>query len=195
MIEFDFLGLIICTFSIFVYFIVLWKKNNVIDNIVSIVFIVYIICLVGVVFFPIPFQKSVIEIHKNYGYGKNYNIIPFKSIIEILRDDRSFVIMRQLGGNLILLFPLGIYIPIAIKNKKIINYCIIFVCTSIAIEIMQFMIGKMIGYNYRVVDVDDVILNTIGAFAGIIICKLIVLPIYNYLVNVIENKNTSVEEA
>ncbi len=191
MIDFEFLGLIFCAFSIFTYIIISWKKNNVIDNIVSIVFIVYVIGLIGVVFFPIPFQKEILLYRSPMGK----NIVPFKSIIEILKDDRSFVIMRQLGGNLILLFPLGIYIPIAIKNKKIINYCIIFVCTSIAIEIMQLMIGKMIGYNYRVVDVDDVILNTIGAFAGMIICKLMVLPIYNYLVNVIENKNTSVEEA
>lgn len=37
---------------------------------------------------------------------------------------------------------------------------------SVCIELVQFIIGLLIGYNYRCVDIDDVILNSIG---GIII--------------------------
>ena len=38
---------------------------------------------------------------------------------------------------------------------------------------MQFIISIILGYNYKVVDIDDIILNTIGGIIGYILYKLV----------------------
>ena len=39
-------------------------------------------------------------------------------------------------------------------------------------ELLQGFISYLIGYGYRVVDVDDIILNTIGTMPGFLIYRL-----------------------
>lgn len=38
---------------------------------------------------------------------------------------------------------------------------------------MQFIIGMLIGYNYRSVDIDDVILNTVGGLISVLVIDYI----------------------
>jgi glycopeptide antibiotics resistance protein len=42
---------------------------------------------------------------------------------------------------------------------------------SLSIEILQAILGFIIGYNYRAFDVNDLILNTVGTIIGLIIFK------------------------
>ena len=44
---------------------------------------------------------------------------------------------------------------------------------SVSIETIQFIIGMLIGYNYRCIDIDDVILNTAGGILSVILFDLI----------------------
>lgn len=43
---------------------------------------------------------------------------------------------------------------------------------SLTIELIQFVCGLFIGYNYRSFDVDDLILNTLGTIIGLLLYKL-----------------------
>lgn len=45
-----------------------------------------------------------------------------------------------------------------------------FVC----IELVQFIIGLLIGYNYRCVDIDDVILNSLGGIIILLVFERII---------------------
>ena len=38
---------------------------------------------------------------------------------------------------------------------------------------MQFIISIILGYNYKVVDIDDIILNIMGGIIGYILYKLV----------------------
>jgi glycopeptide antibiotics resistance protein len=70
-------------------------------------------------------------------------------------------------GNLALLLPLGIYLPLL--YKKMSNFFVVsFLCmlVSIGIELLQLVT------SFRSTDIDDVFLNTIGAGAGFIIYSI-----------------------
>ena len=45
---------------------------------------------------------------------------------------------------------------------------------SVCIELVQFIIGLLIGYNYRCVDIDDVILNSLGGIIILLIFERII---------------------
>lgn len=70
-------------------------------------------------------------------------------------------------GNIVLFFPLGFYITLLNRNKKIsVNVCLIALISTLA-EIAQYL------FCVGVTDIDDVILNTLGGFIGILAFKLI----------------------
>ncbi len=88
---------------------------------------------------------------------------------------RKFIIYplshRQVLGNLVMLFPLGIYLPLLFlglrKFKKAVLY---FVCTAFLIECTQllftFITPMSAGHYFRIFDIDDILLNGIGACIG-----------------------------
>ena len=77
--------------------------------------------------------------------------------------------------------PFGILMPLVFKNKKLLFYIISFILFTVIIEFSQFMIGLCIGSFYRTTDIDDVMINSIGAMAGYGIYLLIPSRIKNKL--------------
>lgn len=74
----------------------------------------------------------------------------------------------QVLGNVAMLLPLGIYLPLLYKRLQ--HFLpVVFTCmlVSISIELMQLVT------NFRVTDVDDVFLNTLGAGIGFLVFKII----------------------
>jgi glycopeptide antibiotics resistance protein len=70
----------------------------------------------------------------------------------------------QIFGNLIMLFPLGIYVPLLYPRLS--NFFVtVFVCfvVSLLIECVQ------LATKFRSADVDDIFLNTMGAAAGALV--------------------------
>ncbi|MDY4079883.1 MAG: VanZ family protein [Clostridium sp.] len=75
-------------------------------------------------------------------------------------------------GNIILLAPLAFIMPVISKKfRSLKSVVILCFCTSLFIEFLQFL-SLFIG-NLRSVDIDDVILNTLGAFIGFGIFKIL----------------------
>ena len=70
----------------------------------------------------------------------------------------------EVVGNFIILLPLGIYLPLLYKKiKNFFTVTFVAMLVSVAIELMQ------LATNFRITDIDDVILNTAGASLGFII--------------------------
>ena len=128
--------------------------------------------IIMMTFFPIPVDPAILEYNRNMGLQCINNLIPFKMIYNIIKSESLIVSIYQIGGNLILLFPLGYLIPMLsdkkINLKKII---LIMFCITFCIESIQFIIGKIINFNYRCFDVDDMILNTLGGVFGYFMLK------------------------
>jgi len=138
------------------------KKNWLIHSI----FFVYLVGIISVTFFPFPIQKEEIEWGQVNHYLSN-NFIPLKSTAEIISNGMSQVILRQIGGNIILLLPLGFFLPLFWKEKLTFAKAIsLGFLSSLAIETTQLLISTIIGYTYKIFDVDDLILNTIGFVLG-----------------------------
>ncbi|NLC52240.1 MAG: VanZ family protein [Firmicutes bacterium] len=94
------------------------------------------------------------------------NLIPFKTIgtyIKAIFDGRMNmgIPIRNLGGNLVLFLPMGIYLPVLIKKMKSLKtYSIFMLCILLSVEAMQLITRR------GSFDIDDFILNMVGAIAG-----------------------------
>ena len=128
-----------------------------------IVFILYVIALTLQIVTP----KFIIDtqgIHIISQDLDNINIIPFYFFYDlynecfVLKNYNYFFI--NIIGNIVLFIPIGYLIPTLwhIPYKKVLIYGIIF---SITVEIIQIWLP-------RVTDIDDVILNNLGIYIGIL---------------------------
>ena len=101
--------------------------------------------------------------------GRNYNFIPFRSIYRISVYSPTIVDpLKILVGNIILFIPFGFLLPLAIKKlrKSLITTVFLAMLFSLLIESSQYL------FTYRVANVDDIILNTFGAFIGAVLIKI-----------------------
>ena len=150
------------------------------------IFFIYIICFIGVTLFPLKI---------NFNADNTWisiNVIPVintvKEITNIDYDSNmySFMIVfwiKNIVGNLILLFPLGIIMPI-LWNKFSNGFRVIVFAFSISlsIEVLQ-LLSSYIGNIGRIFDIDDILLNTIGALIGYIIYKKFIMNKLNLFKN------------
>jgi len=135
----------------------------------------YIMAVLAVTLFPIPFQKNLIKDMQASNYLKN-NFIPFKSISEMLQQHNISTFLRQILGNILLFAPLGFFVPLIFKNiSRFRSILVIGIVSSVGIELLQLMLSSILGITYKVTDIDDIILNTIGAISGFIILRLFLI--------------------
>ena len=127
------------------------KKRLIIHKeLLKLSFIIYILCL----FYVVTFQDVSWSSH---------NFVPFK---EILRYELGTgVFYKNIFGNMLLFVPYGIFIAKYVDLKQPVVVAIIAFITSLSIEVIQFLIG-------RVFDVDDIILNVLGCLLGYFIYRL-----------------------
>lgn len=145
---------------------------------INFLFVIYICMVVAVTLFPLPigFPSSVENLNRSV------NIIPFASIIKEIGQIGSAydgdvlfmigLIVRNIGGNVLLLMPLGFLAPIIWdKYNKLKNTMILGLVISFSIEILQLIESLMSGWG-RITDIDDIICNVFGAIIGFYIYKM-----------------------
>lgn len=71
----------------------------------------------------------------------------------------------QVGGNLLLLVPLGIVSGVMRRGW------IWVVWVSILIELSQLLLSLQLGFVYRTFDVDDLWMNSLGGFLGYLVSR------------------------
>ncbi|WP_197483558.1 VanZ family protein [Paenibacillus elgii] len=143
-------------------------KNNVIKNLTLLIFYLHILVVISITLFPIPVQSNLLLSLNRGNIEPNMNFIPFKSIIDIMQNSVSpFVAVKQIAGNILMCAPFGFYAPLLFQQlKSVIRIIISGILFGLCIELSQLIIGVGIGFFYRSLDVDDIILNTIGVILG-----------------------------
>ncbi|GMX67546.1 VanZ family protein [Paenibacillus elgii] len=143
-------------------------KKNVIKNLTLLIFYLHILVVISITLFPIPVQSNLLLSLKQGNIEPNMNFIPFKSIIDIMQNSVSpFVAVKQIAGNILMCAPFGFYAPLLFQQiKSSIRIIISGILFGLCIELSQLIIGVGIGFFYRSLDVDDIILNTIGVILG-----------------------------
>jgi glycopeptide antibiotics resistance protein len=129
------------------------------EIIFSILFIIYSIILTNVILFK-DFSLFQIKFQSNMQDPRS-NFIPFYEMYLNFKDPTPFTVINFVG-NILLLVPCGILLPLIIGKKFIsLKWVIIFtMILCLFFEVLQilFIIGSF--------DVDDLILNTFGACIG-----------------------------
>ena len=118
------------------------------------------------------------------------NIIPFSTIIGyiyglLFEDVSTSIVIVNLVTNLLLFAPMGFFIPLLFKNRitNIKQFIILIIILSLFVEILQF-----ITYSGST-DIDDIILNTIGAIIIYALMKTkLVKKILEKALNYLNNK-------
>jgi glycopeptide antibiotics resistance protein/DNA-binding XRE family transcriptional regulator len=109
-----------------------------------IVFIYYVILLFNMVVFA------------RYNSIDSYNLIPFKSIVDIFENGTIYEIIINIFGNLLVFMPLEYFLIKFFKVKKFsINFILSFGIV-LSIELFQYV------FKVGVLDIDDLILCTFG---------------------------------
>lgn len=127
------------------------KKQFVLyKELLTLFFIIYILCLFQVVTFQ--------DINS---FGSN-NFVPFKEITRYTLWSRLFI--KNIIGNMIMFIPYGFFVAYYSKIDDWKHaFCLVLVA-SLVIESTQLAIG-------RVFDVDDIILNVLGGMLGYFMYK------------------------
>lgn len=92
------------------------------------------------------------------------NLLPFRSIVDLATSSvDASVALRNVAGNVVLYVPLGVALALWLRkhDKRLALILVSGLSVSLIIELAQlvFSVG-------RVVDIDDVILNTTGTLIG-----------------------------
>lgn len=97
----------------------------------------------------------------------DHNPVPFATLAFQLDGGLTPFELQQAVGNLLLLLPVGVYGPILWPRLRSLGLVLaVGAGISAAIELGQLASAAAYGFPVRVADVDDVLLNTVGAGIG-----------------------------
>lgn len=147
------------------------KKLNIVRFIVDQVSVLYIICLIILVFFPLPTMERAAELCGYHG-----RFLPGSFIFDIAKD-KSVESVLQVLFNIAMTVPFGMILTyrFGFNKNQVILYSFLL---SLFIEIGQ-LTGLFFLFNgsYRLFDADDLICNTLGGLIGYIaMTKYVSLP-------------------
>lgn len=139
--------------------------------IAQLVAVAHVGVVVELALFPLPVQAEVISWgtldFATYGWAHAFNLVPFATIGPQLQGIGQSFLARQLAGNVGLLVPMAWYAPVLFPRLRRARWFVaVAVGIAAAIELAQLGVSLVVGFPYRSIDVDDVILNAGGAIAA-----------------------------
>ncbi|MBN1628287.1 MAG: VanZ family protein [Thermoleophilia bacterium] len=112
-------------------------------------------------FFPLPAWEGF-----GFSIGR-VNLIPLRHFVDSFHHLSAGQIIRQHGGNFLLLVPFTLVGPALWPRLRAWKWALaVGVGGSLTIELVQLVLCVAVDDNYRTVDIDDVIVNTAGALVG-----------------------------
>lgn len=105
------------------------------------------------------------------------NLIPFTEMTRYNIGSKAF--FYNVVGNIVLFIPFGYFVSDYLKAKRTHHILLTSVLISLTAELIQFKIG-------RAFDVDDIILNVVGAIIGFM-CYISMRAVKNHLPRFLQN--------
>ena len=137
-------------------------KNEKQDVLTFVLFIVYMLLLIGVILFKLPFRPAGI------GYEmRTINLMPFQGSLR-----------TEISLNVLIFAPLGIYLCMLKNEWTLVKKALFTIGLSFSFEAFQFIfaIGRA--------DITDIISNTLGGIIG--------LGIYAVLFKIFKNRTARI---
>ena len=106
-------------------------------------------------------------LNRPFGLNVEFNFVPFKTMLEYIFSDKKYAYENTylFVGNIAILLPFGFWFAIKNKKRRILLTLLLPVFVSCLIEFSQFALKN--GH----VDIDDVILNVLGFYLGVLLKK------------------------
>lgn len=138
------------------------RKNNKAKYILYIIFIIYILMLFKIVLFKYTSFSEILKGNLSFNF-RSANLIPFKTISDFMEmKDRNLLrAFANIFGNIGVFAPIGYLLPLLFnKFNKVKKVIIVSIVLSLFFEGTQYFayLGSL--------DIDDLILNTVGAIVG-----------------------------
>ncbi len=124
------------------------QKNNLLNQMVRISFVLYIFLLTWIIVFK--FRINI----RNLRYLSAINLIPFKE------ND-----LKEILINIFLFIPYGMYLRELTKKKSLTVGIIILI--SFIFEVLQYIL------HIGISDITDVMMNTLGGMVGILLISIL----------------------
>ena len=118
---------------------------------------IYIILIIWIILFKMQFNMSFLP------YIRSINLIPFSASV----ITNGQINISEIINNLIIFIPVGAYIQMLWKDKKIYKKILIPFTISLILEILQFVL------HVGATDITDILMNTLGGFIGILFVQLL----------------------
>ncbi|MBR6003125.1 MAG: VanZ family protein, partial [Lachnospiraceae bacterium] len=154
------------------------KKLNIVSFVIDHMAVAYIICVLMLVFFPLPTAERAAALCEYHG-----RFLPGSFIFDIAKE-KSLESVLQVLFNIVMTIPFGMILTYRFNFSKK-NVIFVSFLFSLFIEVGQ-LTGLFFTFNgsYRLYDADDLICNTLGGFIGFVVMNKVQLPaIANFTVS------------
>lgn len=140
-----------------------WRRKHSAASLAVVgLFGLYLLILIGLTLFPLPVFSAGERSPLAWIFAR-VNLVPFR--YKWAADLYPRVILHEIVGNILLTIPFGF--GISFIHPKPVRYTLRWVIgIGFLIELTQLAASLAIGAVYRGVDIDDVILNGLGALIG-----------------------------
>lgn len=126
----------------------------------------YVLAAISKLFFPLIFDPVLRAELANQSYLVRGNFVPFRTVGQLLGRPYPDQAVRQIGGNIGLFLPLGAVLPMLVpKLRRFGALLVTALATTLIIEAVQY-VATGVGLMDRAFDIDDLILNVLGAALG-----------------------------
>lgn len=142
-----------------------------------IAFVAWMAAVVAVVFFPLPLPPYRIP-EEAFGDYRGWpypwlSPVPFDTIRSSLEQGWSYPAGKYLIGNIGAFVPLGVLAPMLSPRWRSWSRTLLLgLLASGLVEVTQLVGSLAMGFAWRVADVDDLLLNTLGTLIGFAIWRI-----------------------
>ncbi|MCM3023160.1 VanZ family protein [Heyndrickxia ginsengihumi] len=98
--------------------------------------------------------------HSQLSIGVNKGFLNLNPLLMFQQQESFYSFIINVGGNIFLFVPFSFFLSMIMKNVRMSKVVLIGCCFSVAIECIQLFMPN------RCTDIDDVLLNTMGAYVG-----------------------------
>ena len=127
---------------------------------IAVFFVLYLAVLVYVLFFSARFGRTQGSVH-------GINLVPFREIKRFYKGPQSLksgLFWMNIVGNIAAFFPMGLCVALLAPKRpySVFALAVVYIACILA-EVLQYVcdVGSL--------DIDDVILNTVGGLLGILV--------------------------
>ena len=140
-------------------------------EIVLLIFVVYLSGLAAATLEPNRPSRSVAESMMGVELGPRVASLTCSSATLYTGSTARSFCVRNLAGNVALFVPLGVLLLLVWPRLRVWRGLLVALGASVGIELLQY-VSRAVG-SYRSVDVNDVILNVVGASIGLALVSLL----------------------